>query len=173
LSRSIKQIGIINREIEMAVKILETINKKVQVTDVQQIYTTDWAQLTNRAWHWIGNIQDTFVRPTYQFDYMKYTPFQQPCSDPLQNELGLYLNGDIETYKYEPIDLQCVKEYENLKNPPNAHELFMKAYKEDMKRMKEQEEHLKNEREEMKQRLKLLDERATMHEGDEDEERLE
>jgi hypothetical protein len=168
LAKSIQQIGIINKEFDMAVKILETINTKLVVSDVQEIYTTDWHKYIGRAWRWIEDIMHTYFHPTYHWDFMKYTPFPQPSGDPHQVELELYLNGDVETFVWKPIELQSVKEYENLKNPPNAAELFRKAYEEDLRKMKEQHEQLKRDKLEMAKRYKELEERALMAERSED-----
>jgi len=170
LTNSIKRIGFINKEFDMAVKILESINTQLDVTDVQEIYTKDWARLNNRAWNWIISIQDTYFHPQYHWEFMRYTPFPITSLDPDQVELGLYLNGDVDTYKWKPIDLQCVKEYERLKNPPDAVEEFKKLYEEDMRRMKDQEERIKQDKLELAKRYKALEERAMMYEGDEEEE---
>jgi len=170
LAKSIQQIGIINKDFDMAVKILETINSKLEVKDVQEIYTTDWHRYIGRAWSWIQDIMHTYLHQTYHWDFMKHTPFPQPSGDLQQVELELYLNGDVETFDWKPIELQSSKVYDCLKNPPNATELFRKAYEEDMRRMMEQHEQLKRDKLEMAKRYKALEERALMSEVNEEEE---
>jgi hypothetical protein len=170
LANSIKQIGIINNEFDNAVKILENANDKLSVSDVQQIYTTDWNRYIKRAWYYIEGIMHFYFHPMYHWDFMKYTPFPQPSSDPHQVELELYLNGDVETFQWKPIVLQSAIEYERLKNPPDATELFRKTYEEDMKKMEEHNALLQRQKEEIIEKYKALEQRAMMYEGSEEEE---
>jgi hypothetical protein len=162
-------IGFVNKDLEMAVKILEKVNSQLKVNDVQEIYTTDWYRLCNRAWHWVNGVQDKYFHTTYHWDFMKYTPFPAPCGDSDQAELNLYLNGDVETYTWQPIDLQCVKAYNEILNPPDAAEVFKKAYAEDMKRLAEQQQQMKLEKLEMQKKYQALEERALMCESLEEE----
>jgi len=166
-------IGLIketNDTFDVAVKLLTQYNTILQVKDEQEIYTNDWAKKVNTIWFWLGQVQDNYVRAVKFFDFLKYTPYSPDSELGNANEVELYLNASAESDKYEPIDLECVKAYNEIKNPLSAKEAFLKSYAEDMKRMKEQEELIKKERQEMARRLLELEERAKMCERDENEE---
>jgi len=162
-----------NDTFDVAIKVLTQLNTMLQIKDEQEIYTNDWYRKVNIVWFWLGRVQDDYVRAVKWFDFLKYTPYSPDSESGDANEVELYLNASPESYKYEPIDLECVKAYNELKNPISTREAFLKSYAEDMKRMKEQEEFIKREKQEMARRMLELDERAKMYERDEEEEDVE
>jgi len=173
LAWAIRSIKEVNDTFDVAVKLLTQLNDMLQVKDEKEIYTIDWSKRVNTTWFWLGQVQENYVRAVRFFDFLKYTPYSPDSDLGDVNEVQLYLNSSPETDKYEPIDLECVKAYSELKNPISTREAFLKSYAEDLKRMKEQEESIKKEKQEMARRMLELDERAKMYERDEEEEDLE
>lgn len=158
-----------NDTFDVVIKVLTQLNIMLQIKDEQEIYTNGWYKKVNTVWFWLGRVQDDYVRAVRWFDFLKYTPYSPDSELGDANEVQLYLNACPESYKYEPIDLECVKAYNELKNPATERELFLKAYAEDMKRLAEQQQQMKLEKLEMQKKYKALEERALMCESLEEE----